>query len=351
MAKQYIIEDQEYSLNTLQQKAEECLAKEGLSDFLREVWLFIQEWLDDSPEVLLHTSGSTGKPKAMMMPKTYMRQSAQMTLDFFSLQPGAVALCCLPASYIAGKMMIVRALEGGLNLHFSAPKGNPLKKVDRVLDFVALVPLQLENILRDEIADFAKVKHLLVGGAVLSKNVEQQLQKLDVAVWHSYGMTETVSHIALRKVNGAEKSAFYAPMPGVTITVDENQRLEIDAPALTPHKIKTNDLVEINQEGHFRFLGRYDNVINTGAVKVSPELVEKKIAHLIPARFMISSEADERLGRRLVLVIEGEESAFNLTKLWRAIKAVLPRYEQPKALIFLPQFEETTSGKLKRLKF
>ena len=348
MTKTYHIQGQSYSLSALRQKANEVEREASLPEFELGVWSFIAEWLDENETVVLQTSGSTGTPQKMVMPKRYMRQSAQMTLDFFGLSPNDTALCCLPASYIAGKMMIVRALEGELNLLLAEAKGNPLNGLNYAIDFVAMVPLQVENVLNDQAADLNRIKHLILGGAPISKPLEDRLQASECAIWHTYGMTETVSHIAVRRVNGPEKTSSYSPMKDVKISLDDRQCLQIEAPLLFPSKVQAYDIVEIDDCGRFTFLGRYDNVINSGGVKISPELIEKKIATFITPRFIISSMPDERLGQCLILVIESPQCKIDEEDLMARLKAVLSPYEMPKSIRYIAKFAETSSGKVKR---
>lgn len=349
MTTNVIIENTTYDLPALRKKAKAMMEDECLGEFRQGVWGFIDEWLNDSRTVNLQTSGSTGAPKQITMEKKYMRQSARMTLDFLALSPNDTALCCLSASYIAGKMMIVRALEGGLNLLLSEPNGNPLKEISTPIDFAAMVPMQVENVLKDKPKDLNKVKHLILGGAPVSPALEKQLQDFKTAIWHTYGMTETVSHIAMRRLNGAGQTSYYSAMANVKLSLDERQCLQIEAPHLTAEKVVTNDIVELDDKGNFRFLGRYDNVINSGGVKISPELLEQKIAHLIPCRFLISSVPDERLGQRVVLVLEGDDKMMDGEALLGELRKKLSTYETPKELVFIEQFQETGSGKIKRL--
>ena len=349
MTNTYHIQGQAYSLSALRQEANDMVNEASLPDFELGIWSFIAEWLSDKETVELQTSGSTGTPQKITMAKCYMRQSAQMTLDFFGLSPNDTALCCLQASYIAGKMMIVRALEGGLNLLLAQPQGNPIEGINEEITFAAMVPLQVENILKSQAQDLNKIKHLIIGGASISDHLEDQLQASQANIWHTYGMTETVSHVAVRKLNGEGRSTFYSPLPRVNLSLDARQCLTIDAPHLSPDIVTTNDIVEFNEEGGFCFIGRFDNVINSGGVKISPELLEKKIASFISARFIISSTPDERLGQRLILIIESPQCKIDEDELMIKIKSVLSPYEVPKSISYIPKFEETSSGKIKRI--
>ncbi len=347
MKKQYHIAQEKYSHSALLEKAAEMRNNASLSVFFREAWAFIAEWLNDADTVVLQTSGSTGAPKIIKVEKRFMRNSALMTVEFLHIKKGDKALLCLPANYIAGKMMIVRALECGLDLWMREAKGNTLTG-NQIFDFAAMVPMQVENILNHQPEDLDKVKKLILGGAAVKPDLQEKLQSCTSEIWHSYGMTETVSHIALRRLNGATKSEHYRAMPGVDLRVDERGCLQISAPHLNPEVVTTNDIVALEEEGSFSFLGRYDNVINSGGVKISPELVEQKISALIRERFIISSKTDERLGERVVLIIEGEAGKYNPTALLENIKPLVNKFEMPKEILFTESFAETESGKIKR---
>ncbi len=320
----------------------------ALLPFYNETWHFILEWFNDKDTVLLKTSGSTGAPHTIEVKKQYMRNSAQMTVDFLNLKEKDTALLCLSPSYIAGKMMIVRALECGLDLLFAVPSGNPLKAITETIHFAAMVPLQVENVLSDNPSDLHKIEQLILGGAPLNPVLEERLFDFPNVIWQTYGMTETVSHIAMRMVNGKAVSNAYSPMSGVCLSLDDRGCLQIVAPRLAEAKIVTNDLVNLHDDGRFEFLGRYDHVINSGGLKISPEVVERKIDFLFSARFFISSLPDVRLGQKVILLIEGHEKDYDVLSLMSQMKSVLSSYECPKDIYFLPVFDETASGKVKR---
>jgi O-succinylbenzoic acid--CoA ligase len=308
--------------------------KEG-EDFEKPVGDFLLDWFDGKDYIEMQTSGTTGAPKSITVSKQAMVHSALATGDFFDLQPGNTALHCLPVKYVAGKMMLVRAMILGLDLEFVAPSSHPLRNNEIDYDFVAMVPLQAQN----SIAELKKVKKLIVGGAALNKTLEKQLLKLPTQVYETYGMTETITHIAARKLG--EKA--FTVLPGVTISYDDRNCLVIHAPRISDDVIVTNDIVELVNENQFVFLGRMDNVINSGGIKLIPEQIEEKLATKIQQRFFIASKTDEELGEKVILVVEGEKQSFN-----DDLYEDLDKYQKPKEVIFIPKFKETDSGKIMR---
>ena len=308
--------------------------KEG-EDFEKPVGDFLLDWFDSKDYIEMQTSGTTGKAKIITVSKQAMVESALATGDFFELQPGNKALHCLPVKYVAGKMMLVRAMILGLDLEFVAPSSHPLRHNEIDFDFVAMVPLQAQN----SLTELKKVKKMIVGGAAINKNLEKQLLKLPTQVFETYGMTETITHIAARKLG--EKA--FTVLPGVTISYDNRNCLVIHAPRISDDVIITNDIVESVNENQFVFLGRMDNVINSGGIKLIPEQIEEKLAHKIHQRFFITSKPDSELGEKVILVIEGDKQ-----DLGEAIFEELDKYEKPKELVFIPKFKETGSGKVMR---
>ncbi len=308
--------------------------KEG-EDFEKPVGHFLLDWFDDRDYIEMKTSGTTGKPKTIRVDKQAMVNSALATGDFFDLSPGNKALQCLPVKYIAGKMMFVRGFILGLDMDFVAPSATPLYNNDTNYDFVAMVPLQAQN----SIKQLQNVKKVIVGGVALGKSLEKQLSKLPLDAYETYGMTETITHIAARKVG--EKA--FTVLPGVTISYDENNCLVIHAPRISDEIIKTNDIVELVNENQFIFMGRFDNVINSGGIKLIPEQIEQKLSGKINARFFVTGKPDEKLGEKLVLVVEGEKQPIDT-----AIYDVLDKYERPKEIIFLEKFVDTETGKIMR---
>ncbi|NAS13454.1 AMP-binding protein [Poritiphilus flavus] len=322
------------------------LIKEG-EDFEIAIGDFILDWLSDSDEIAVKTSGSTGAPKNIYLKKQHMVNSAMATASFFELKPGHTVLLCLPANYIAGKMMLVRAMILGLDIDCIRPESNPLAHTGKSYEFVAMVPLQLTN----SLGQLNRVKKLLVGGAPLGDRIKEALDKEGTLVYESYGMTETITHIALKKVNHNLPGtvAAFETLPGVKISKDNRGCLVIEAPGISSSRVITNDLVELTTESSFQWLGRFDNVINSGGVKLIPEQIERKLKSILENRFFAYGVPDDKLGTKLVLFVEGETDVKKLMSDIKLLKT-LSKYEVPKEILQLSVFEETPAGKLDRAK-
>ena len=279
---------------------------------------FLSEWNNDSDRVLVHTSGSTGKPKPMMVEKKRMLNSARITCDFLGLKPGDSALLCMSLDYIAGKMVVVRSIERHLHLISVSPSGHPLKDVNKEITFAAMVPMQVYNTLQvpEERERLSRIRHLIIGGGAIDAALEQELQSLpgDIAIWSTYGMTETLSHIALRRINGDEPSEWYQPFDSVRISQTEEGCLVIDAPQVCAETLVTNDIVEIEpyiynkvEKLRFRIKGRKDNVICSGGIKIQIEEVETLLKPHLEKPFMLAKKKDEKFGEIAVLLSEDED--------------------------------------------
>lgn len=284
---------------------------------------FFSEWNNDSDRVLVHTSGSTGKPKPMMVEKKRMLNSARITCDFLGLKPGDSALLCMSLDYIAGKMVVVRSIERHLHLISVSPSGHPLKNIDLKdvngeITFAAMVPMQVYNTLQvpEERERLTHIRHLIIGGGAIDASLEKELQALpgNIAIWSTYGMTETLSHIALRRINGAEASEWYQPFDSVKISQTEDGCLVIDAPLVCAETLVTNDIVEIEpyiynkvEKTRFRIKGRKDNVICSGGIKIQIEEVEALLKPHLEKPFMIAKKKDEKFGEIAVLLTEDED--------------------------------------------
>ncbi|HEX9600304.1 MAG TPA: AMP-binding protein [Mariniflexile sp.] len=324
--------------------------KEG-EPYEKEVGKFLQDWLDENEFVEVNTSGSTGTPKLIRIKKQAMVTSALATGEFFDLKPSDKALHCLPTRFIAGKMMLVRAMVLGLEIDLEEPTAHPDFNNYRAYNLCAMIPLQLENILQD----FNLIKTIIVGGAPVSTALKEKIQDFNSDVFETYGMTETVTHIALKKLNNlpplrrskTKRSAesYFKTLPDIIISADERGCLVIDAPKLADEKIITNDVVEIHSETEFKWLGRIDNVINSGGLKFFPEQIEAKLQNKIQARFFIASKPHDTLGEQLILVIEGDIESIDPSAF-----SSLKRHERPKNIFTLSRFVETSSGKIQRKK-
>lgn len=322
------------------------LIKEGAL-FEQAIGDFLLDWFDEKPVIEVKTSGSTGRPKSILLKKSQMVNSALATGDFFGLEPGSSALLCLPCDFIAGKMMLVRAMVLGLELDYVEPSSNPLEYNSNSYDFCAMVPLQLKK----SLGKLKQIRTLLVGGASVSNALGKKVEHESTSIFETYGMTETITHVAVRKIRSAISSkvvdSFFQTLPGVTVSTDSRNCLVIDAPDICDDKVVTNDLVDLVSETEFKWLGRYDNVINSGGIKLIPEQIEAKLAQIITKRFFITGLPDEKLGQKLVLVIEGETDVEIISQKITGLPS-LKKYEIPKTIHFLPSFLETKTGKIGR---
>lgn len=314
------------------------------TDTARQVMEFIQEWENDSDEILVQTSGSTGEPRKIRLKKVHMIASAQATLKALEIQPGMKALLSLSAATIGGKMMIVRAIAGELELIVSELSSSPLESVEEPIDFAAMVPMQLKRSLESEKRQLNQVRKLIVGGAPMSQNLIERCQTISTQVYQTFGMTETISHIALKSINQPRENHYNA-LSDVELSLDSGC-LVIEAPKIGVQGLKTNDHVELHSSQSFTWLGRKDFVINSGGVKIHPEQVEERIAAIINLPFFVFGQTDELLGERLALCIESADNQ-NLDK--NHFKSILSPYYVPKVVYYLPQFSYTQSGKIDRL--
>ena len=303
----------------------------------QDVNQFISEWMNGNDEMMLQTSGSTGTPKPITVKKDWMKNSARLTGRTFGLKEGDSALLCMPMKYVAGKMMVVRALELELDLKVVEPCSNPLKNINEPINFAAMVPLQLENSLKD----LAKVKKLIVGGGQVNSKLVEKLQSVSTHVYETYGMTETLTHVAIKPLNGPSKSDVFRALDDIDFELDGRGCLVINAPKMNPKPVITNDFIDLVDEKSFRWLGRYDNIINSGGIKIIPEVVEAKLSSIVPnRRFFIAGKSDKSLGEKVVLVVEGKSMDISCKS--------LDKFEQPKEIHFIPEFVETKSGKIHR---
>ena len=335
---------------------------------------FLQEWNSPSETLLVHTSGSTGKPKPMWVEKQRMLNSAHITCDFLGLRPGDSALLCMSLDYIAGKMMVVRSIERKLRLFSVKPSGHPLsdesltKMVEMDFDFVAMVPMQVYNTLQvpQERERLSRIKHLIIGGGAIDDALAEELRSLPGAVWSTYGMTETLSHIALRRLNGEEASEWYQPFDSVGVSLNSDGCLVIDAPLVCSEPLVTNDIAEIKQQetsSHssdassslktssphvlFRIKGRTDNVICSGGIKIQIEEVENLLRQHLDAPFLLAKKKDEKFGEIAVLVTESGD----LEGVEAICRQVLPKYWVPRQYLHFDQLPMTETGKPKRAIF
>ncbi|MBR0187506.1 MAG: AMP-binding protein [Prevotella sp.] len=317
---------------------------------------FIDEWNNDSAYVEVKTSGSTGEPKRMLVEKRRMLNSARITCDFLGLKPGDTALLCMSTDYIAGKMMVVRSIERGLKLIEVEPCGHPLDIKHLTLnikhsqfsifnfqfDFAAMVPMQVYNslLVPEEKERLMAIRHLIIGGGAIDEAMEAELRTFPHAVWSTYGMTETLSHIALRRISGPEASEWYMPFPTVKLSTTDEGCLVIDAPEVCAQTLTTNDIVELKSDGRFRIRGRKDNVICSGGIKIQIEEVEQILKKYMRVPYIISKRKDEKFGEIVVLLTEGDT-----VEAQTICQQVLPKYHQPKVYLHVNQIPLTETGK------
>ena len=312
--------------------------------FLQDLEAFLQEWHNEDPTVWVHTSGSTGTPKPLQVEKERMMASARLTCSFLGLKEGDSALLCMPLQYIAGKMVVVRSLVAGLKLMPIAPSGHPLKDLKETPTFAAMIPMQVYNTLQvpEERARLMEIKHLIIGGGAIDDVLAHELKDFPNHVWSTYGMTETLSHIALRRLNGTDTSDWYMPFEQVRIRLSEEGTLIIHAPNVCSEELKTNDIAEINEEGKFRILGRKDNTINSGGVKIQIEQVESRLKKHLDTPFLISARRDAKFGEIVVLIYN---KVGNEDHIRRICEMELPTYWVPKAYIGVDELPMTGTGK------
>ena len=339
--------------------------------FSESLFSFLKDWFTDAQFIEVKTSGSTGKPKKILLKKKHMVNSALATGNYFNLHDKTTALLCLSPNYIAGKMMLVRALVLGWWLDVVAPNSNPLKNIDTEYDFCAMIPLQLYN----SISQLYRIKKLIVGGGVVSNKLIQSLQGISTKVYATYGMTETITHIAVRQLNGLElkvensnasksitlvttklslqgapiaigitwQSLNYKTLPSIKISTDNRSCLVINAPKVSDKPVVTNDIVELVSDTEFKWVGRYDTIINSGGIKLIPEQIEEKLSVIIGCRFFVTGIPDAILGEKLVLLIESKNYSSALQ-----FPSSLHKYEIPKETFFIKKFIETDTKKIDR---
>lgn len=308
--------------------------KEGDFPFEKAVGDFLLDWFDQRDYIEMQTSGTTGVPKLIKVDKQAMIHSALATGEFFDLPSDIKVLHCLPTQFVAGKMMLVRAFVLGWDMDLVAPTSTPIRG-DVQYDFAAMVPLQAQH----SLDKLHLVKKIILGGAKVSQALSEQLQALPTKIYETYGMTETITHIAAKRV-GEEA---FTVLPNVRISEDDRHCLVIDPYVICDEPVVTNDVVKVLDDNHFIWLGRYDNVINSGGVKLFPEQIEEKLSSKISQRFFVKGMPDEELGEKLVLVIEGEPFTIE-----EEVLKKLSKFEKPKEILFVPKFTETVSGKIIR---
>ncbi len=334
------------------------------SSFHRELSDFLADWFSAETSLTVQTSGSTGRPRRLLVLKERLWNSAGLTCQFLGLQAGQSALLCLPLRYIAGKMLVVRALRARLDLQLVEPDGHPLRTVETTPYVAAFTPQQIFNTLgsEQETERLKAIRQVLIGGGAVSGQLAEQLRSFPSAVYSTYGLTETLSHIALCRLSGPEASDRYRPLPGVRLALSSDGTLVIEAPAVAEGLIVTNDLAALALDGSFKILGRMDNVINTGGFKVGVEELEEALSTVMPAPFAITAAPDEKFGEVIVLVLaknyvsRQQPGGSSLAELGRRAVVQLVEggkisaFQVPRRIVLVNELPLTETGKPARAK-
>lgn len=307
----------------------------------QDFWSLISQLIDQKEHILVQSSGSTGKPKHIEIAKEKMLASASMTCKYFELNSEKTALLCLSTKHIGGIMMVVRAFFSGMNLLVEKASANPLKKINKKIDFVAMVPYQVQACLAEDAKKLAEVGIVLIGGGSVQNQLEESLISQQVHAYSSFGMTESISHFAVREIG---KEEFYECLEGIEIELSKRGTLILNAPKILENKLETNDLIELIGKNKFKWLGRSDFAIESGGLKMHPELIEKALEKHFEERIMISSLPSNRFNNELILIIEGDKRDID-EEIFKKLKT----YEQPKQIFFLKSFQESNS-KINRIK-
>ena len=340
-----LLQGKEYTAGDISRLVAEGV--ENCPPALWDLYLFLEKWFDASPVITVHTSGSTGTPKELVVRKDRMMQSARLTCEFLNLQAGDTALLCMNLRYIGAMMVVVRSLVAGLNLIVRPASGHPLSDIEEPLRFAAMVPLQVYNTLRvpEEKERLEQTDILIIGGGAVDDSLEAEMSALPTAVYSTYGMTETLSHIALRRLNGETASKHYYPFPSVELSLSAESTLVIKAPLICGEVLQTNDIACIYPDGSFTIAGRKDNVINSGGIKIQAEEMEKRLRPFIPVPFVVTSVPDPRLGQALTLLIAGQ---VDVRELESKLQTVLDAYHRPRHIFMTESIPQTENGKTDR---
>ena len=316
------------------------------SEFEAEILQFIGQWFNSQDFITVQTSGSTGSPKILNLSKKAMMFSARQTLSFLELIQGDTALLALPVRYIAGKMMIVRAIVGKMKLLCIEPHFN-LQIPKEKIDFAAFIPAQMQNLLNTHF-NFSNIKKIILGGAAISTELKAKIKNLQPDIYATYGMTETITHIALQRLSGRNASDYFELLPQIQIGVYDNDKLWIKTPYFI-EKIYTTDRVVLLAENKFRWLGRADNVINSGGLKIQPEEIENALHKIINKPFFVTGLADDFLGQKLVVFIEDTDNAERKNVIKQKLSDLLPKAKLPREIFFVDKFVYTSTMKIDRM--
>lgn len=321
----------------------------ALPQYMSDLYAFLDEWFDERDYVTVQTSGSTGVPKTMHVSKEKMMGSAAITCRHLGLKAGDTALLCMNLRYIGAKMMVVRAILWGMNLIVREVSGHPFAGLGLKINFAAVVPMQMYNSFStsEEVENLSSTDIVIIGGGAISAELLSMVKDLPCKIYSTYGMTETLSHIALRKLNGSDASDFYYPLGGVGLSVSGEGTLDIHAPVVCDEVVRTNDIVEMNADGGFVVLGRKDNVINSGGIKISPEKVESMLSAVVDCPVVITSVPDRKFGESVVCMLQENSPLSEDIKV--RINDALPAYYRPKHFVSVEKIPLTENGKIARL--
>ena len=288
-----------------------------------------------------HTSGSTGTPKPITLSHELVRDSAWRSIRHFGLTADSHLHLCLSPDYIAGKMVIIRALEACCSLSWEPASSHPRLNAPKPITLLSIVGTQLPGLQQlKEHGNLPSIKHLLLGGAPLTAAQRTLALTLADEAWESYGMTETASHIALRHVD----DPWFYPLDSINLGTDDRGCLRIELPHSEP--LLTNDIIEFQPDTQgFRVLGRADNVIITGGLKVHPEQVEALLAPYFHGDIMLTSVPDPKWGQLLVLQTESTTIPTDWDTL---VATLLPPHQRPRRIEQVPSLPRTSNGKLRR---
>ena len=343
----FILEGKTFSLKDMREYCGQLADDPGLPEWQKELFAFIALFLDpQEAQIIQLSSGTTGDPRSHILNREAMINSARRTLAFFKLKPRDKALLCLPVHYIAGKMMVVRALLGGLDLRLREPSSRPLLDIEGKIHFAAMVPLQIEESLRHG-DPLERISSLLIGGGELFPATRDRLSTMDLPeVYETFGMTETYTHFALRRINGPDPDPAFRVLEGVSISRDQRGCLEVEVPGVTTARVQTNDLVEIHEQGSaFSWQGRFDNLINSGGIKIIPELLEEQVRACLGHECLVLAEADRKLGQSLVLLVEYQGGEPPLEYWMAQLRKRLSAYELPRRIVCVESLPRNLSMK------
>jgi len=348
----FIINDQVFTKKELLNFARSCLESGDTENWQSELFRFIITFFDDTRQIIQKSSGTSGKPKIFKLLKTSMVRSSMATLEYFCLKPGNKALLCLPVKYIAGKMMVVRALSGRLNLITVKPAVRPLEHLTSRVDFSAMVPLQIFESIKNR-DPLHLVDKLIIGGGEINQRLQQNIFELnETEVYETFGMSETCAHFAVRRINGKEPDKYFKVFEGVKIEADESGCMKVEIPGITAGSITTNDMVRLKGTNSFEWLGRIDNIINSGGIKIVPEKLEKRIRTILntEAELLVAGLPDPGLGEKAVLVVESDLSDLPFDEWMIKLGGKLTKHEVPKAIYAIPAFPRNEGMKVLRKK-